>query len=40
MNPQYYGIIEMAMTFGAVAVFTIHQLWSLRQKPPDDDEKP
>lgn len=34
MNPKYYGLIEMAMTFGVVAIFTIHQLWSLRDKPP------
>jgi hypothetical protein len=34
MKPAYYGLIEMAMTFGIVAIFTIHQLWSLRDKPP------
>ena len=39
MNPKYYGLIEMAMTFGAVAVFTIYQLWSLREKPPADKDK-
>ena len=35
---HYYGLIEMAMTFGAVAVFAAYQLWSLRDKPPSDDE--
>ena len=34
MNPKYYGLIEMALSFGVVAVFTIHQLWTLRDKPP------
>ena len=36
MNPKYYGLIEMALSFGVVAVFTIHQLWTLRDKPPKD----
>lgn len=36
MNPKYYGLIEMAITFGVVAVFTIHQLWTLRDRPPKD----
>lgn len=30
----------MAMTFGVVAIFTIYQLWSLRDKPPKDDDEP
>jgi hypothetical protein len=32
MNPQLYGLIEMAVTFGVVAVFVAWQLWSLRNK--------
>lgn len=39
MNPEYYGLIEMGLTFGAVAVFTAYQLWSLRDKPPKDDDE-
>jgi hypothetical protein len=39
IDPYYYGLIEMGMTFGVVAVFTIYQLWSLREKPPEDDDK-
>ena len=39
MNPEYYGFIEMGLTFGAVAVFTIYQLWSLRDTPPKDDDE-
>lgn len=35
--PEYLGLIEMAMTFGIVAIFVAQQLWSLRQKPPEDD---
>ena len=41
IDPKYYGLIEMGMTFGIFAFFTIQQLWSLRDKPgdkPDDDE--
>lgn len=44
IDPKYYGLIEMGMTFGIVAVFTIQQLWSLRDKPTrnkdDDSPKP
>jgi hypothetical protein len=41
MDPKYYGLIEMGLTFGIVAVFTIQQIWSLRdKKPPDDDAPP
>ena len=43
IDPHYYGLIEMGMTFGVVAVFTIYQLWSLREKPgdkPPGDDKP
>lgn len=38
IDPRHYGLIEMAMTFGIVAIFTVQQLWSLREKPPKDDE--
>lgn len=37
IKPEYYGLIEMGMTFGVVAIFTVYQLWSLREKPPKDD---
>ncbi len=38
MNPRCYGLVEMALSFGAVAVFVIHQFWTLRdRKPPKDD---
>jgi hypothetical protein len=40
MDPKYYGLIEMGLTFGIVAVFTIQQLWSLRDKKPPDDAPP
>lgn len=41
IDSKYYGLIEMGMTFGIVAVFTIQQLWSLRDKPPKrTDAKP
>lgn len=40
MDPKYYGLIEMGLTFGIVAIFTIQQLWSLRDKKPPDDEPP
>ena len=40
IDAKYLGLIEMAVTFGLVAIFTIHQLWSLRDKTPKDDDKP
>lgn len=40
IEPRYYGLIEMGLTFGIVLVFTVQQLWSLRDKPPKDDEPP
>lgn len=40
LDPKYYGLIEMGLTFGIVAIFTIQQLWSLRDKPPKDDGPP
>jgi hypothetical protein len=38
IDPKYYGLIEMGMTFGVVGVFTAWQLWSLRDRTPKDDE--
>lgn len=38
IDPRYYGLIEMGLTFGIVLVFTVQQLWSLRDKPGKDDE--
>jgi hypothetical protein len=38
LDPKYYGLIELGLTFGIVAIFTIQQLWSLRDKPPGDDD--
>lgn len=40
MDPKYYGLIEMGLTFGIVAVWTVQQLWSLRDKTPPDDDPP
>lgn len=36
MDPKYYGLIELVVSFGVVAAFTIQQLWSLREKPPTE----
>ncbi len=33
IDPRYYGLIEMAMSFGIVGIFVAWQLWSLRTKP-------
>ena len=35
MDPKYFGLIEMAFSFGVVAIFVGWQLWTLRKK---DDE--
>jgi len=40
MDPKYYGLIELVVSFGVVAAFTLQQLWSLRDKKPKDDDKP
>lgn len=40
IEAKYLGLIEMGVTFGVVAVFTVYQLWSLRDKSPSDDDKP
>lgn len=43
MDPKYYGLIEMTVTFLVVGGFVVHQLWTLRNtgskdaKPPDDE---
>ena len=39
LDPKYYGLIEMGLTFGIVAIWTIQQLWSLRDRPPKDDDQ-
>lgn len=38
MDPRYYGLIDMGLAFAAVAVFVVHQLWTLRKR--DDDPPP
>ena len=40
LDPKYYGLIEMGLTFGIVGLWTIQQLWSLRDKPPPRDDPP
>jgi hypothetical protein len=41
---EYYGFIEMGLSFGFIALFLGWQLWSLREKPgdqkPDDESDP
>ena len=36
------ALIDMGIAFGAMAIFVIHQLWTLRRRPddppPPDDE--
>lgn len=39
MDPQYYGLIEMAFSFGLVLAFGIWQLVSLRRSKKDDEKK-
>ena len=34
IDPRYYGLIEMALSFGVVGTFVVWQLWSLRARPP------
>ena len=38
IDPRYYGLIEMGMTFGLVGLFTVQQLWSLRDRPGDNKD--
>ncbi len=40
MNPKYFGLIEMAFSFGVVALLLGWQFWSVRDagKKPKDDE--
>lgn len=40
MDPKYYGLIEMGMTFFIVGGFVVHQLWSLRDSAQKDAEPP
>lgn len=41
MNPKWFGIIEMAVSFGVVFALLGWQYWSLREKPPKDgSDKP
>jgi hypothetical protein len=40
MDPKYFGLIEMGLSFGVVAIWAIYQLWSLRDKSPPDDDPP
>jgi hypothetical protein len=35
VNPDNYGLIEMALSFGVVLVFGFWQLYSLRKSRPD-----
>lgn len=36
MNPDYYGIVEMVLSFGIVLGFAIWQLVSVRRSMRDD----
>jgi hypothetical protein len=38
IDPKYYGLIEMGFSFGVVGLFTVQQLWSLREKKPVKDK--
>ena len=38
IDPKYYGLIEMGFSFGVVGLFTVQQLWSLRDKKPVKDK--
>jgi hypothetical protein len=35
---EYYGFIEMGLSFGFIALFLGWQLWSLREKPGDKSD--
>ena len=39
MNPDTYGLIEMAMSFGVVLVFLFWQLYSVRRLIAQDARK-
>ena len=39
MNPDYYGIVEMLLSFGIVLGFGIWQLVSVRRSMRDDAKK-
>lgn len=38
MDPKYYGLIEMGVTFLVVGGFVVHQLWTLRDTGPKDGQ--
>lgn len=40
MDPKYFGFIEAGFSFVAIMAFLGWQLWSLRDKPPKDGDKP
>ena len=40
IDPKYYGLIEMAMTFLIVGGFVAHQLWTLRGSGSKDSDPP
>jgi hypothetical protein len=40
MDPKYYGLIEMAVTFFVVGGFVVHQLWTLRDSGSNDADPP
>lgn len=39
MSGHTLGLIELVLVFGAVLGFGVWQLWTVRRKPPDDDDK-
>jgi hypothetical protein len=39
MDARLYGLIELVVMFGAVAVFTGWTFWSLRDRTPPEDEE-
>ncbi len=39
MNPDNYGLIEMALSFGVVLVFLFWQLYSVRRSIAEDARK-
>ena len=39
MNPDYTGLIELVLIFGAVIGFGVWQLWSLKREKVKDEAK-
>ncbi|MEI6418448.1 MAG: hypothetical protein WCO82_05215 [Sphingomonadales bacterium] len=39
ISPEYYGLIEMGVSFVAVLAMLGWTFWSLRDKPGDDGDK-